>query len=758
MSLDVQVKIEGANQAVTAADKVTTALGKTEDKGPAVGESVSKGMAQAQRAVTNLGNAFRGLDAAMNARARATQVHSQMTNTLAKSMGGVVEAMQREQRILNELRGPMQRYEQDLQAINALHARGAITANEHASAMARARSAAGMGNAASTISLPGMPTKANQQSTGGMGLGGMAASVGVTLGAREVLQMADSYTGLENRMRQVSGSHEQLQRNMARVSEIAKSTRSDISTTGESFVRLHMATRNLGVSQERAFKITETLNMALQSSGASSSEAAAGTLQLMQALGAGALQGDEFRSVAENMPMLLDVLSKQLGVSRGELKKMGAEGKITTKVMIDALEVFGPQAKKTFEQSEETFAQFATGLKNAATEFIGSGMSMNKMMSEQIGIKQKLRIANLEEAASHDRNTFSIQGEIQNGLALAGTYGTMTAAQSKLVLKSIESIDTGYRVAVMLKEQLEHMENLRKSVEKLAAVDLWGDSRTGWQKFVDRVETRGSMAMAAFKKHIDEVQEATKKAADEMQRLSDAYGKMLRSPTTPGDIPGFDKFGGNDAYSRYVESEVERLSQMPEPDLAGDLAAHDGGRNPWDKKKRPNYLTDMWNRELDEATKRSEQFRDDMRGIFQDVGQSFIDAAFAGRMEWDRMFQSMTMNMVKLLAMQALRSQGLDTSLLGGLKMPGFASGGSFMVGGNGGTDTTPVAFMATPGERVTVETPGQQRDGGSSGGPLHLAIHIDGEGAVQKIQGREGQRAIVRTVRKMNRVLKSDL
>ena len=49
-----------------------------------------------------------------------------------------------------------------------------------------------------------------------------------------------------------------------------------------------------------------------------------------------------------------------------------------------------------------------------------------------------------------------------------------------------------------------------------------------------------------------------------------------------------------------------------------------------------------------------------------------------------------------------------------GLFGPGFASGGSFMVGGDGGTDTTPVSFWASRGERVTVETPGQQKAAGA--------------------------------------------
>ena len=44
--------------------------------------------------------------------------------------------------------------------------------------------------------------------------------------------------------------------------------------------------------------------------------------------------------------------------------------------------------------------------------------------------------------------------------------------------------------------------------------------------------------------------------------------------------------------------------------------------------------------------------------------------------------------------------------------LPGFATGGSFMVGGAGGTDSQLVAFRATPNERVIIQTPSQQ--GGS--------------------------------------------
>ena len=49
---------------------------------------------------------------------------------------------------------------------------------------------------------------------------------------------------------------------------------------------------------------------------------------------------------------------------------------------------------------------------------------------------------------------------------------------------------------------------------------------------------------------------------------------------------------------------------------------------------------------------------------------------------------------------------------VGDLGVRAFATGGSFMVGGNGGTDSQLVKFKASPDERVTIETPDQQRAG----------------------------------------------
>jgi hypothetical protein len=50
--------------------------------------------------------------------------------------------------------------------------------------------------------------------------------------------------------------------------------------------------------------------------------------------------------------------------------------------------------------------------------------------------------------------------------------------------------------------------------------------------------------------------------------------------------------------------------------------------------------------------------------------------------------------------------------------LPGYRTGGEFMVGGGGTSDSQTVAFRATPGERVTVTPPGQQGPSNAAAAP----------------------------------------
>jgi tape measure domain-containing protein len=93
----------------------------------------------------------------------------------------------------------------------------------------------------------------------------------------------------------------------------------------------------LGVAVEDIKSTFFGFNTAAKLAGASSMEASNAFRQLAQALGSGRLQGDEFRSLAEQVPTLLQPIAQELGVTIGELKKFASEGKLTSDVVLRAL-------------------------------------------------------------------------------------------------------------------------------------------------------------------------------------------------------------------------------------------------------------------------------------------------------------------------------------------------------------------------------------------------------------------------------------
>lgn len=95
--------------------------------------------------------------------------------------------------------------------------------------------------------------------------------------------------------------------------------------------------RPVGVELKEITSVYNGFNTAAKLSGASAIEAKNAFIQLAQGLGSGALRGDEFNSIAEQVPIILTAVSKATGVAQGDLRDYAAEGKITADVVIKAL-------------------------------------------------------------------------------------------------------------------------------------------------------------------------------------------------------------------------------------------------------------------------------------------------------------------------------------------------------------------------------------------------------------------------------------
>lgn len=213
-------------------------------------------------------------------------------------------------------------------------------------------------------------------------LKGLIATLITGAAIAQLGRLADEYTNLQNRLRLVTTGTENLGRVTKELQTIANATRSDFTATGELYARLASTTKELGLSQQQMLTFTKQLNQAIVLSGATASEAAGGLRQLSQGLASGTLRGDELNSVLENFPKVAQIIAEGMGHSIGEIRKLGAEGKISAKAIIDAFASAGEQLEKDFGTTVPTLSQSFTVLKNNFLIFIGQ-------LNESTGITAK---------------------------------------------------------------------------------------------------------------------------------------------------------------------------------------------------------------------------------------------------------------------------------------------------------------------------------------------------------------------------------
>lgn len=200
---------------------------------------------------------------------------------------------------------------------------------------------------------------------------GLLAGIAGGVVVNQLKQLADQYTNIQNRLRLTTTDQANLNAVFNELQNVSTRTRSSLEANVELYSRMSQAAKDLGLSQSDVLQFTESLNQAIKISGATAGEAEAGIRQLSQGLASGALRGDELNSVLENLPAVADVIAKSLGVTRGELRQMGADGKITADTIVTAFAEARTELADKFAKTAPTAAEGFVLLKNQLIETIG---------------------------------------------------------------------------------------------------------------------------------------------------------------------------------------------------------------------------------------------------------------------------------------------------------------------------------------------------------------------------------------------------
>lgn len=191
----------------------------------------------------------------------------------------------------------------------------------------------------------------------------------VTVGA--AINKMDAYTNLQNRLKLVTNSQQELNQAMNDTFKIAQSSYQSWDSVVQVYQRFSDNAKTLGINMEQTAKLTETVSKAVAVSGASTQAAEAALTQFGQALASGTLRGEELNSILEQTPALAKAIAQGMGITVGQLRSVAAEGKITGEVLVDALTKSADSIDQLFQKTDVTIGQSIGLLSNELTKFIG---------------------------------------------------------------------------------------------------------------------------------------------------------------------------------------------------------------------------------------------------------------------------------------------------------------------------------------------------------------------------------------------------
>lgn len=195
------------------------------------------------------------------------------------------------------------------------------------------------------------------------------ALAGIAVGkiTKQAIGMSDEYANMHARLDMIRDGMQTTEELQKSIYTSAQRTGSAYTTMANGVAKMRMQAGDVFQNNGETIAFLETMNKSFVVGGASIEEQKSAMLQLTQAMASGKLQGDELRSLAETSPALIQAIANKLGVSRGEVKKLGADGKITADIvktaMLDASEAIDQQFRNmpmTWGRAWQNFLNFVT--------------------------------------------------------------------------------------------------------------------------------------------------------------------------------------------------------------------------------------------------------------------------------------------------------------------------------------------------------------------------------------------------------------
>ena len=249
--------------------------------------------------------------------------------------------------------------------------------------------------------------------------GKIKSFIGLYAGIQSVkigLDVSDNISQTTARLNMINDGKQTTDQLQQAIFQSAQNSRASFLDTASVVSKLGLLAPQAFNSNMETVKFSELMAKSFKVGGATTSEQTSGMYQLTQAMASGKLQGDEFKSITENAPLLAQAISKYTGKSMGELKDMSKEGLITSDVIKNAVFAMSDEINTKFNSIPQTFGDVVNKIKNNA---VNSFMGISSTMS---GIFNSERFQGfIDGVSSFINKTFIMINWLIKGISAVGT-------------------------------------------------------------------------------------------------------------------------------------------------------------------------------------------------------------------------------------------------------------------------------------------------------------------------------------------------
>ena len=276
------------------------------------------------------------------------------------------------------------------------------------------------------------------------------AAIGIEAAGRALKDMAvsavkttDQLTQLRARIDLINDGSQSTAEIMDKIYAAANRSRGSYLDMADSVAKLNLLAKDAFSSNDEAVYFVEQLNKQFKIAGAGVEETTAAMYQLTQAMASGKLQGDEFRSIMENAPMLAQSIAQEMGLSVGQLKEMSSQGLITADIIKNALFNSAEETNQKFAEIPLTFQDIGTQLQNdLITAFAPVMQEIGNMTSSDLlqGALNELAFSFKVVAAAAQVSIATIRGAFSALSVVINTARSIVSSFAQLFITSMPAV------------------------------------------------------------------------------------------------------------------------------------------------------------------------------------------------------------------------------------------------------------------------------------------------------------------------------